>query len=78
MGNRFNAVLISHHVTSKPFVTCEMIEKYVGCPCIGVLPANPESYLNAEYARVPLLMNGYDSTDRTIYSQICDKLLNRQ
>jgi DNA-binding response OmpR family regulator len=74
---QINTILVSHHPTANPFLTPALIEERTGYRCLANVPAKPDPYLQAEQQRVPLMMNGYDAADRSIYAQIGDKLLKR-
>lgn len=75
---QIHTLLVSHHAMSQPFLTPALIEERTGYACLANVPAKPEPYLQAEQMRVPLMLNGYDATDRSIYAQIGDKLFKRK
>ena len=77
MDDRVNAIVVSHHAVSKQFVTPELIEERLGCRCLAMVPAKPESYLHAEQTRVPLMLNGYDTGDMQVYTRLTETLLKR-
>lgn len=77
LESKINILLVSHHPTAKPFLTPDLVEERIGYACLANIPAKPDLYLQAEQMCVPLMMNGYDAGDRSIYAQIGNKLLRR-
>ncbi|MBX2998759.1 MAG: response regulator [Caldilineaceae bacterium] len=74
---QINTILVDHHAMAQPFLTPALIEERTGYPCLANVPAKPEPYLQAEQLRTPLMMNGYDAADRSIYAQIGERLIKR-
>jgi Flp pilus assembly CpaE family ATPase len=77
LESKTNTILVSHHATARPFLTPELVEERIGCAGLANVPAKPDLYLEAEQACVPLMLNGYDARDRSLYAQIGDKLIRR-
>ena len=75
--NCLSTLLICRNQLEQQFVTEGLVTERLACPCLGTITAKPASYSRAEQHRSPLLLHGYDASDRSTYARICDTMFDR-
>ncbi len=72
----FSTLIVHRYKPTPLYVSDRLIYERLGIPTLGLIPAHPDLYLQAEQNRTPVLLMAPDQINPAIYSELSNRLLN--